>query len=186
MAKIALSCIACGSTFFRPPSNVAGAKFCSRSCYDKNSRTPVAQRFLQKVVIQDGCWGWNGSKNSGGYAQINMGPPKSRPTAASRVSWEHFRGPIPSGLHVLHKCDNPECANPDHLFLGTPKDNARDAVAKGRYAKGERHGMAKLTADDVRAIRADSRPALEIAAQYGLHYETVNSLRRGINWEWLQ
>lgn len=78
-----------------------------------------------------GCWKWLGMINQNRYGVSGRGK------LAHRASWEMFKYPIPKGLFVLHKCDNPACVNPDHLFLGTHQDNMRDMVSKGRQAKGE-------------------------------------------------
>lgn len=80
-----------------------------------------------------GCWLWTGAVIPvSGYGQMRYG--KGTPKKAHRVSYEIFVGPIPDGLYVCHRCDTPLCVNPDHLFLGTAKDNAQDAMRKGRYA----------------------------------------------------
>lgn len=92
-------------------------------------------RFTEKYipVTESGCWLWTGSATPAGYGQIKAGRKLQR---AHRVSWELHRGPIPDGLMVCHRCDVPSCVNPDHLFLGTAKDNFRDCVDKGRYHGG--------------------------------------------------
>lgn len=89
-------------------------------------------RFFSKVKIAglNECWEWQAYKNKFGYGLFNV---NYYATMAHRVSWELNNGPIPKGLYVLHKCDNPCCVNPNHLWLGTYKDNMRDCVAKGRY-----------------------------------------------------
>jgi len=94
--------------------------------------------FWSKVHKTDGCWLWTAGKFSTGYGQCHV---RLWPMYAHRISWmiSNQRN-IPYGLFVLHRCDNPPCVNPDHLFLGTQLDNRRDSVAKGRTAKGERHG----------------------------------------------
>jgi len=102
-------------------------------------RIPLFERFWQHVRKARGCWEWTGTKSPRGYGVIhNRGgsPPQPR---AHRVSWEIHFGPVPTGLLVCHRCDNPMCVNPAHLFLGTNQDNSDDMVAKGRQCKGERH-----------------------------------------------
>lgn len=86
-------------------------------------------RFWSKVQMGPSCWVWEGARNRGGYGTFRRG---SVVIKAHRAAWEFCYGPIPEGLCVLHKCDNPPCVRPDHLFLGTVADNAQDRVAKGR------------------------------------------------------
>lgn len=100
---------------------------------NKFAASPLSLRFLGKVNIDgvSGCWLWTGSKRSEmGYGNVKIA---SRSFAAHRVSWEIVYGPIPPQLKVLHQCDVPACVNPDHLFLGTDKDNHQDKVSKGRH-----------------------------------------------------
>jgi hypothetical protein len=85
-------------------------------------------------------------------------------------------------MFVCHRCDVPACVNPDHLFLGTHLDNVRDAISKDRHARGEVNGHAKLTADDVRAIRADRRIQRVVAAEYGVARTVVSRIRSGTRW----
>lgn len=143
------TCHTCGSTFFVPPSHIKYGKgiHCSRACYFAR-RIPVAQRFWSKVDKNGPiashapglgqCWIWTGS-TSEGYGQINVGGGDGRHDWAHRVSWEIHHGPIPDGLWVLHRCDNPSCVRPDHLFLGTVADNNRDMIAKGRHRSPSGH-----------------------------------------------
>lgn len=90
---------------------------------------PLGQRLESHIISRAGCWEWGGSKSTRGYPLIND---NGKTRGAHRVSYEIHRGAIPAAMHVLHKCDNRGCVNPEHLFLGTQQDNMGDMVAKGR------------------------------------------------------
>src|SRR4030043_361681 len=90
----------------------------------------VEKRFWNKVNKTDDCWIWTAYCNKKEYGCFKF---QDKSELAHRVSWIIHNGPIPNGLHVLHKCDNPPCVRPDHLFLGTDKDNANDRISKGRF-----------------------------------------------------
>src|SRR5688572_21396248 len=94
-------------------------------------RGSLQERFEAKVLKTAGCWRWLATKNNKGYGMIGINAAIGK-RLAHRVSYELYVGPIPDGLCVLHHCDNPECTRPDHLFLGTKKDNMADMDAKGR------------------------------------------------------
>lgn len=166
--RIQRTCLTCGADFEVAPNVVANGqgKYCSRSCKyvgDLGPKRPFTERFWSKVNRTSGCWLWTAAVNKGGYGKFGQGPKGGRTLPAHRVAWELTHGPIPEGLCVLHKCDNPPCVNPDHLCLGTLSDNSRDMVAKrrnpvltdpGRHARGSRDGQAKLTENAVQRIRA--------------------------------
>jgi hypothetical protein len=102
------------------------------------------------------------------------------------VAWLLFRGEIGFGLVVCHKCDVRACVNPEHLFLGTPDDNAQDMVAKGRTLRGEEHTSARLTAQQVSRIKTmlveDRMHVSEIARQFGVAYTTIQAIKTGKTW----
>lgn len=99
---------------------------------------PPEVRLWSKVPVRgDGCWEFAGAKSHKGYGQLPIWRDgRSIPRSAHRLSWELANGPIPAGMSVLHRCDNPPCVRPDHLFLGTQSDNMQDMVAKGRAYAG--------------------------------------------------
>lgn len=122
---------------------------------------PLIKRFWSHVDKTGDCWLWTGSKDKRGYGRISPANWRDAPLVAPRVSWEIAnRRMVPSGMFVMHSCDNPPCVNPAHLSIGTAKDNAMDASRKGRMAvkskgrPGSAHHKAKLSDQDVRTIRA--------------------------------
>lgn len=104
------------------------------------------------------------------------------------MAWELTVGPIPDGLYVCHRCDNPPCVRPDHLFLGTPSDNAIDRERKGRSRNrsGSSCNFSRLTEEDALAIRLSSARQTELAAQFHVSTATVSRIRRGLIWKHVQ
>jgi len=147
---------------------------------------PIERRFWGKVEKGDGCWLWNGSKDVRGYGRIGAGGGGSAPLLAHRVAWELTRGPIPDRLVVCHRCDNPSCVNPDHLFLGSHKTNTQDAVQKGRMPRGERHYKAKLNEAAVLEIRrmGDRNVSMtHIGRIFGVDPETARDVVKRRKWK---
>jgi hypothetical protein len=108
--------------------------------HDKTAATmrPLAERYWEKVVPNDdGCWAWDGAVNNYGYGRIQQGHRGEGEKLAHRVSWEIHNGPIPDGMSVLHRCDNPPCTRPDDLYLGTQTENMRDAWERTRRRKDQ-------------------------------------------------
>ena len=111
----------------------------------------IEQRFWEKVCCYPGeCWEWLGGRHPAGYGRINV---DGKNKAAHRVSWEINQGPIPIGLCVLHKCDNPGCVNPDHLWVDTQAANNKDMFAKGRNNSGHGGPPHKFTDVQVEQIK---------------------------------
>lgn len=129
-----------------------------------------------------GCLLWLGAVNADGYGWTGVGDGKT--DAVHRLSWKLNKGPIPDGLHVLHRCDVRSCFEPTHLFLGTHDANMADRNAKGR-ARGGRTKPKNtiLNEDAVRAIRAATGTQREIAKRFGIHFGTVNDLLLGKTWK---
>lgn len=149
-------------------------------------RTGIAARFWAKVDIQgpDACWRWLGARKRTGYG--NVGGPGGHTMLAHRVAWELTHGPIPVGAFVCHRCDNPPCCNPAHLFIGSPADNMADKAKKGRSPHGEQHSGARLTESDIRAIRAawaeGGMSQSAIARRFSTSQTTVSLVVRGRLW----
>ena len=134
------------------------------------------RRFFEKVDRGPDCWLWQGASNAPGYGRFTF---DGRLGYAHRLSWQLANGrPIPNGLCILHKCDEPACVNPEHLRLGTYAENSADMCRKGRVAK-------RLTAAMVHAIRADVRTHRAIAAHYQLDHRTVGRLKTRESWRHL-
>lgn len=143
----------------------------------------LKERFLEKTVIlsKKKCWLWSGSQDGRGYGHLGRGI-GTKIIKAHRASYIIFVGKIPKGFMVCHKCDVPSCVNPNHLFIGTSKDNANDRDRKGRQKTplGEKHGKSVLTAKLVRKIRKEYSPikggyAL-LSRKYGLDPSHVRSI----------
>ena len=131
------------------------------------------------------CWEWTGAKHYKGYGFISEG---GRNTLAHRLSFKLHRGPIPHGMLVCHSCDNRCCVNPDHLFIGTNADNMADMVAKGRQqkVKGSDHGRARLTENDVIAVRESvGIRRRDLAKKLGVSRSTIDDIFLRRSWKHL-
>jgi hypothetical protein len=118
------------------------------------ARKPIRERFDEKwqFIAPTGCWEWQAGISSRGYGAFSI---RSVNYGAHRISYELYVGPIPEGMFVCHKCDNPKCVNPEHLFLGTPDDNMQDKMQKGRHILplGEDASNAILKEHEARLIK---------------------------------
>jgi hypothetical protein len=133
-----------------------------------------------KVNDENGCWEIQGYLDKDGYGEVAH-------KKAHRVSYEIFVGEIPPSMLVCHKCDNPKCCNPEHLFVGTPKDNAADMMRKGRKDPrfGERNTQNKLTEQQALEIYNSRDTQRLIALQYGIDQSTVSYIKSGKLWGWM-
>lgn len=145
--------------------------------------------FWAKVDKTGDCWEWTGGKGNARhgkpYGQMCV---KGKTTRAHRISWLIHNGPVPEGLCVLHKCDNPGCVNPAHLFLGTHADNMADMASKKRAVSlgrpGESHPLSKLAISEVLEIRKIGRsetPA-NLAVKYKVSRSLIYQIRGGVGW----
>lgn len=144
------------------------------------------ERFHQKYIPEpnSGCWIWLGGTraNSGGLLYARHSRNDGSSINGHRFAWEIHHGKIPESLNVCHHCDNTLCVNPDHLFIGTQKDNMQDCVAKGRTNKrrGEEKGtLAKLTNEQAEAIRNSWKSQSELAREFGVTQPTISRIKNG-------
>lgn len=155
----------------------------------------LSERFWEKVGKEGptfsrelgSCWTWNGATAPGGYGKIGGGGHSGKTLRASRISWQIHFGDITESLCVLHRCDNPECTNPVHLFLGTKKENLEDMTNKGRRrsAVGERQGRAVLTEGVVRRIReryANGEKQEDIAKDFSVGHRAISKVVTRRTW----
>lgn len=164
----------------------------------KVNRTTIvdAKKFWKSFegLEETECWEYKKMLTKAGYGRIWVYP---NTVYAHRIAWILTHGAIPKGMLVCHHCDNPPCCNPNHLFLGTAKDNLQDAAAKGRTRHGPTlygtaHPLSKLTEEDVARIRKDYTPGIPgkrsstsikgLAAQYNVAYSLIHRIVRGISW----
>jgi hypothetical protein len=140
-------------------------------------------RFWSRVKIIKNCWEWTGSRHRQGYGRV--GYLGNRAAYTHRVSYQLVNGKIKKGLNVLHRCDNPPCVNPDHLFLGTQSDNAYDMFSKnrGNRARGEKNSKARLIDSQVRRVKYGSEPLASLAREFSVTYQTLHYIRGGKTWK---
>jgi hypothetical protein len=129
------------------------------------------------------CWQWRGAPiKRGGYGVFTHRPSGMIMVRAHRAAWMLMVGDIPTGLHVLHRCDNRLCVNPEHLFLGQQQDNMTDKVKKGRQNRGTSHGLHKLSDEDVFTIRSSSERGSRLAKRFGVSHSTICDIRARRSW----
>lgn len=149
-------------------------------------------RLLGSIIKKNGCWEWQGTLHPNGYAYATTYETNTK-EHVHRISYRVFKGEIPDGIYVCHACDNRKCIAPDHLFLGTAKENMQDAKAKGRLehvkllaSKGEKNPNAKLNDEKVREIRKEIEQGIRctvIARKYGVGSGLIYYIRDGKAWK---
>lgn len=143
-------------------------------------------RFWTKVNKTETCWLWLGRTDRDGYGDFHM---DGRAYRAHRMSWTLVNGPIASGLLACHKCDNPTCVNPDHLFLGTHDANMADMKSKGRQLRScEEHPLAKMKNNDVLEVRrllGERISQSRVAKMFGVSQATISYINTRATWRTL-
>lgn len=150
----------------------------------RNEMKSIAERLSAKVGARTkaGCMEWQGTVGSTGYGLIRIGPAKAGKAGVHRVAYELANGPIPDGMDVCHRCDNRRCCNPEHLFLGTRKDNVADMVAKNRHAWRNPPPWTKLSdvdVSDILVLRSFGMSRKAIAREYGVSRPLISMLVSG-------
>lgn len=166
--------------------------------FQKGVRGSVQQTIREREMIfwsrvkitESGCWIWSGSRVSNRYGSFCLMGKNGQ--LAHRISWLFTFDVIPSGLKCLHECDNGFCVRPDHLFIGTQKDNVRDMLEKGRdnYANGSTQSFAKMSAAKVIKLRRLANTGKyidrELAKMFGVARSVVNKIRNRKLWSWVK
>ena len=181
--QVQFTCTFCGNTKLLDYFRIKGRKYCSRKCRDAAITEPIKQRFEKHFIPEpmSGCWLWIGAyMGTNRYGAFSW---KGGVIVAHKASWIIYVGRVPKEMDVCHKCDTNMCVNPRHLFLGTRTDNMQDCVRKGRHAFGEKHGMAKLTVQQVKAIREDLRDKSKIAEEYGISSREISDIKLRRRWK---
>ena len=144
--------------------------------------TEIEERFWSQVDKSGDCWMWTGKTTVDDYGCFHATINGQRAYKAHRASWMLRIGKVPRGRLVCHSCDEPLCVNPDHLWLGTHEQNQLDMQRKGRQVRGEQHGCAKLTEQQVIDIKTSDLTIKELSEQYGMHNSHIGRILNGEKW----
>ncbi len=175
-----------GHTGFRP-----GAPLLISEMSDEEKFERLKKSFEKHVIRKEGCWDWKGPISNNGYPVMScrrgIGPDRGH-----KASYVIHKGPVPQFMHVCHTCDNRRCTNPDHLWIGTHKENNDDKMRKGRancpappLKVGSENGSAKLDEIKVKQIKIlikNGRSSYSIGKEFGVSKTTIRRIKNGINW----
>ncbi len=158
---------------------------CLHTPVDELYHIELRKRVKERTNIdQNGCWNWSLQIEPAGYGKSTY---RQKQIRAHVLSWIAYKGNVPEGFCVCHTCDNRKCVNPDHLFLGTHKQNTRDMVDKDRHTRGSRNACSKLHEDDIieikRLYNSGQMTQREIAMLYGKRPQKINCIMRGRSWK---
>lgn len=197
--KIKKKCKRCKKEYYVVPSQKDRSKYCSMKCRmdslnsfliknatNEEKKERYISSFEKHVVRKNGCWEWTGFKNKLGYAIMTCNS-KIGPSKAHRGSWIIHNGSIPKGKIIRHLCNNPTCTNPEHLAVGTMKDNSRDCIESNRICRGEKSPFAKLTEENVveikKKLRKDKLTCKEISKEFNVSSACISAINVKRNWK---
>lgn len=143
----------------------------------------IAERLAKYTRNEGACLIWTGKRLPRGYGTLRV---NGIMKYAHRLAWEEANGPISAGMFVCHRCDNPSCCNPEHLFLGTHADNMADQQAKKRHGYGERNGNAKLTEPQALEVLVATESRRDLAGRFEVSESTIGHIQRGYSWRHLE
>lgn len=191
-------CKLCGKEYNSKPFLIKNgkSKYCSKLCYYEDRKSSYLDRFFKKIEKTKSCWIWKGGLDKDGYGQFNFKENNiNNHVRSHRFSYFLHKGEIPINMNILHKCDNPKCVNPDHLFIGTTQDNVNDRQRKGRsyngdnllkiIKRGEENNMSKLKEKDIIEIRKLSATLKQnkIAKMFNVERHTIHKITSYKTWK---